>query len=53
MPFYLMRFSYTPDAWARLIQKPEDRPGELIWGARRDEQPRPAIVNDIRAPRHP
>lgn len=25
MPFYLMRFSYTPDAWARLIRKPEDR----------------------------
>ena len=25
MPFYLMRFSYTPDAWARLINKPEDR----------------------------
>ena len=25
MPFYLMRFSYTPDAWARFIKKPEDR----------------------------
>ncbi len=25
MSFYLMRFSYTPQAWARLIQKPEDR----------------------------
>ena len=25
MPFYLMRFSYTPEAWARLINKPEDR----------------------------
>ena len=25
MPFYLMRFSYTPDAWTRLIKKPEDR----------------------------
>ena len=25
MPFYLMRFSYTPEAWARLIKKPEDR----------------------------
>jgi uncharacterized protein with GYD domain len=25
MPFYLMRFSYTPETWARLIQKPEDR----------------------------
>ena len=24
MPFYLMRFSYTPDAWARLIKKPEE-----------------------------
>jgi len=25
MSFYLMRFSYTPEAWARLIKKPEDR----------------------------
>ena len=25
MPFYLMRFSYTPEAWARLIKNPEDR----------------------------
>jgi uncharacterized protein with GYD domain len=25
MSFYLMRFSYTPEAWSRLIQKPEDR----------------------------
>lgn len=25
MPFYLMRFSYTPEAWSRLIKKPEDR----------------------------
>ena len=25
MPHYLMRFSYTPEAWARLIKKPEDR----------------------------
>jgi uncharacterized protein with GYD domain len=25
MPLYLMRFSYTPDAWSRLIKKPEDR----------------------------
>lgn len=25
MPFYLSRFSYTPDTWARLIAKPEDR----------------------------
>jgi len=25
MPYYLMRFSYTPEAWARLIKKPEDR----------------------------
>ena len=25
MPHYLMRFSYTPQAWARLIDKPEDR----------------------------
>jgi uncharacterized protein with GYD domain len=25
MAMYLTRFSYTPDTWARLIQKPEDR----------------------------
>src|SRR5688572_24339693 len=25
MPFYLTRFSYTPETWARLIEKPEDR----------------------------
>ena len=25
MPFYLTRFSYTPDTWARLIENPEDR----------------------------
>ena len=25
MPHYLMRFSYTPEAWARLIKRPEDR----------------------------
>ena len=27
MSFYLMRFSYTPEAWARLIRNPEDRRG--------------------------
>jgi uncharacterized protein with GYD domain len=25
MSLYLMRFSYTPEAWGRLIKKPEDR----------------------------
>jgi uncharacterized protein with GYD domain len=25
MPFYLTKFSYTPDTWARLIANPEDR----------------------------
>jgi uncharacterized protein with GYD domain len=25
MPAYLMRFSYTPETWSRLIQNPEDR----------------------------
>jgi uncharacterized protein with GYD domain len=25
MPNYLMRFTYTPETWARLIQNPEDR----------------------------
>lgn len=25
MPLYLSKFSYTPEAWARLISNPEDR----------------------------
>lgn len=25
MALYLMRFSYTPETWSRLIQSPEDR----------------------------
>ncbi len=25
MPFYLTRFSYTPETWARLAKSPEDR----------------------------
>jgi uncharacterized protein with GYD domain len=25
MPLYLTRFSYTPEAWAKLIKEPEDR----------------------------
>jgi len=25
MPVYLVRFSYTPETWSRLIQNPEDR----------------------------
>ena len=25
MPFYLSKFSYTPETWARLIANPEDR----------------------------
>jgi uncharacterized protein with GYD domain len=25
MTMYLTRFSYTPETWARMIQKPEDR----------------------------
>src|SRR3990170_6268603 len=25
MPLYHTRFGYTPEAWARLIEKPEDR----------------------------
>lgn len=25
MPFYMTRFSYTPETWAGLIQNPEDR----------------------------
>jgi len=25
MPLYLSKFSYTPEAWARMIRNPEDR----------------------------
>ena len=25
MPLYLSKFSYTPETWAKLIRKPEDR----------------------------
>jgi uncharacterized protein with GYD domain len=25
MPLYLIRFSYTPEAWAKLVKQPEDR----------------------------
>ncbi|HEX9635127.1 MAG TPA: GYD domain-containing protein [Candidatus Limnocylindria bacterium] len=25
MPFYLTRFSYTPETWARMVENPEDR----------------------------
>ena len=25
MPLYLTKFSYTPETWARMIDKPEDR----------------------------
>jgi uncharacterized protein with GYD domain len=25
MPMYLIKFSYTPDTWARLLARPEDR----------------------------
>jgi len=25
LPMYLTRFSYTPEAWARMTRKPEDR----------------------------
>jgi uncharacterized protein with GYD domain len=25
MPVFLMRFSYTPETWSRMIQNPEDR----------------------------
>ena len=25
MPFYLSRFSYTPETWARMLENPEDR----------------------------
>jgi uncharacterized protein with GYD domain len=33
MPMYLVRFSYTPESWKKLIQNPEDRRtpvGELL-----------------------
>jgi GYD domain len=25
MPLYLVKFSYTPEAWAKLVKEPEDR----------------------------
>jgi uncharacterized protein with GYD domain len=25
MAFYLMRFSYTPETWSKLMENPEDR----------------------------
>ncbi len=25
MPFYLTRFSYTPETWSKLVKNPEDR----------------------------
>jgi uncharacterized protein with GYD domain len=25
VPYYLTRFSYTPETWAKLMEKPEDR----------------------------
>ena len=25
MPFYLTKFSYTPETWAKLVKNPEDR----------------------------
>lgn len=25
MPLYLLKFSYTPETWARMIENPEDR----------------------------
>lgn len=25
MPLYLLKFSYTPDTWAQMIENPEDR----------------------------
>ncbi len=29
MPYYLIQATYTPEAWARLVQNPEDRRGAL------------------------
>jgi uncharacterized protein with GYD domain len=29
MPLYLVRFSYTPESWKKLIQNPEDRRGAV------------------------
>jgi uncharacterized protein with GYD domain len=29
MPLYLVRFSYTPEAWKKLVQNPEDRRGPV------------------------
>ncbi len=29
MPLYLFRFNYTPEAWKKLVQNPEDRRGPV------------------------
>ncbi len=29
MPHYLIRFGYTPETWAKLIQNPQDRRGAV------------------------
>ena len=29
MPLYLVRFSYTPESWKKLMQNPEDRRGPI------------------------
>jgi uncharacterized protein with GYD domain len=33
MPFYMSRFSYTPETWARLAENPEDRRGPVAASA--------------------
>lgn len=29
MPLYMLQFTYTPEAWAGLVRKPEDRTGAV------------------------
>jgi hypothetical protein len=31
MPLYLTRFSYTPETWARLAQKPMSRASDIRY----------------------
>ena len=48
MPFYLTRFSYTPETWARLIKTPEDRRAAGVDSVRRLDHRVSAHVLSIR-----
>jgi hypothetical protein len=39
MPFYLTRFRYTPETWARLVKHPEDRRARCRIDGRDGDRP--------------